>query len=153
MASNVDLRAYVYLDSLQPQFASFLATVSQGYLPTAGQASLFVEISPGIEINRITDIALKSTHVTPGMQIVLVVSGEGTLAFMADLVPTASHVPYPYIMGFDLEPLVTLATKKRILPRAASEGWRVVLEHDDRLPLATLREHKGRLSAVPLAEN
>ncbi|MEE8169442.1 MAG: hypothetical protein V3T70_02735 [Phycisphaerae bacterium] len=70
MANNVDLRAYVYLDSLQPQFASFLATVSQGYLPTAGQASLFVEISPGIEINRITDIALKSTHVTPGMQIV-----------------------------------------------------------------------------------
>ena len=66
----VDLRAYVFLDSLQPQFASFLATVAQGFLPTANQASLFVEISPGIEINRITDIALKSTKVTPGMQIV-----------------------------------------------------------------------------------
>lgn len=68
--SNVDLRAYVFLDSLQPQFASFLATVAQGYLPTAHQAALFVEISPGIEINRVTDIALKSTRVTPGMQIV-----------------------------------------------------------------------------------
>ena len=68
--NNVDLRAYVFLDSLQPQYAAFLATVAQGYLPTAGQASLFVEISPGIEINRITDIALKSTEVTPGMQIV-----------------------------------------------------------------------------------
>lgn len=67
---NVDLRAYVFLDSLQPQFASFLATIAQGYLPTVGQASLFVEISPGIEINRVTDIALKSTNVTPGMQIV-----------------------------------------------------------------------------------
>ncbi len=67
---NVDLRAYVFLDSLQPQYAAFLATVAQGYLPTVGQASLFVEISPGIEINRITDIALKATHVTPGMQIV-----------------------------------------------------------------------------------
>lgn len=66
----VDLRAYVFLDSLQPQYASFLATVAQGFLPTQGQASLFVEISPGIEINRITDIALKSTNVTPGMQIV-----------------------------------------------------------------------------------
>ncbi len=66
----VDLRAYVFLDSLQPQFASFLATVAQGFLPTSGQASLFVEISPGIEINRVTDIALKSTQVTPGMQIV-----------------------------------------------------------------------------------
>lgn len=67
---NVDLRAYVFLDSLQPQFSAFLATVAQGYLPTAGQAALFVEISPGIEINRVTDIALKSTAVTPGMQIV-----------------------------------------------------------------------------------
>ncbi len=66
----VDLRAYLFLDSLQPQFASFLATVAQGFLPTQGQASLFVEISPGIEINRITDVALKSTQVTPGMQIV-----------------------------------------------------------------------------------
>ena len=66
----VDLRAFVFLDSLQPQFASFLATVAQGFLPRVGQASLFVEIAPGIEINRVTDIALKSTHVTPGMQIV-----------------------------------------------------------------------------------
>ena len=68
--SNFDLRSYVFLDSLQPQFASFLATVAQGFLPVAHQATLFVEISPGIEINRITDIALKSTRVTPGMQIV-----------------------------------------------------------------------------------
>ena len=67
---SVDLRAYVFLDNLQPQFAAFQATVSKGYLPVAGQASLFVEISPGIEINRVTDIALKSTRVTPGMQIV-----------------------------------------------------------------------------------
>lgn len=67
---NVDLRAFVFLDSLQPQFSAFLATIAQGYLPTVGQASLFVEISPGIEINRITDVALKSTQVTPGMQIV-----------------------------------------------------------------------------------
>ncbi|MBP6875604.1 MAG: hypothetical protein KBD56_05995 [Candidatus Eisenbacteria bacterium] len=66
----VELRAYVFLDSLQPQFASFQATVSQGFLPKEREASLFVEVSPGIEINRITDIALKSTRVTPGMQIV-----------------------------------------------------------------------------------
>jgi hypothetical protein len=65
-----DLRSYVFLDKLQPQYAAFLGTVAQGFLPIAGMASLYVEISPGIEINRITDIALKSTHVTPGMQIV-----------------------------------------------------------------------------------
>jgi ethanolamine utilization microcompartment shell protein EutS len=66
----VDLRAYVFLDKLQPQYAAYLGTVAQGFLPLAGMASLYVEISPGIEINRITDIALKSTDVTPGTQIV-----------------------------------------------------------------------------------
>ncbi|MBT3317276.1 BMC domain-containing protein [bacterium] len=66
----VDLRGYVIIDSMQPQFASFQATIAQGFLPKVGQASLFVEIAPGIEINRIMDIALKSTDVQPGMQIV-----------------------------------------------------------------------------------
>jgi hypothetical protein len=55
---------------MQPQYASFLATVAQGFLPTQGMASLYVEIAPGIEINRVTDIALKSNKVVPGMQIV-----------------------------------------------------------------------------------
>ena len=70
MASNVELRAYAFLDSLQPQYAAFLGTVAQGFLPLAGDASLWVEIAPGIEINRLTDVALKSTRVRPGMQIV-----------------------------------------------------------------------------------
>ena len=67
---DIDLRAYVFLDNLQPQYAAFLGTVAQGFLPLAGDASLYVEISPGIEINRLTDVALKSTKVRPGMQIV-----------------------------------------------------------------------------------
>ena len=66
----VDLRAYIFLDSLQPQFASFLATISKGYLPKVGQASLFVEIAPGMAINQVLDVALKATDVTAGMQIV-----------------------------------------------------------------------------------
>jgi hypothetical protein len=55
---------------MQPQYASFIATIAQGFLPTQGMAALYVEIAPGIEINRITDIALKSNRVVPGMQIV-----------------------------------------------------------------------------------
>jgi hypothetical protein len=66
----VDLRTYVFLDSMQPQYASFIATIAQGFLPTQGMAALYVEIAPGIEINRVTDIALKSNRVVPGMQIV-----------------------------------------------------------------------------------
>jgi hypothetical protein len=70
MASGIDLRTYAFLDSLQPQYAAFLGTIAQGFLPLAGDSSLYVEIAPGIEINRITDIALKATTVKPGMQIV-----------------------------------------------------------------------------------
>ncbi len=66
----VDLRTFVYLDVMQSQFASYLATVSRGYLPVTRQASLFVEIAPGIEINRVTDVALKATGVQPGVQVV-----------------------------------------------------------------------------------
>jgi hypothetical protein len=66
----VDLRTYIFLDSLQPQHAAYLGTVAKGFLPLPHDTSLWVEISPGIEINRITDIALKSTKVRPGMQIV-----------------------------------------------------------------------------------
>jgi hypothetical protein len=70
VANGVELRAYSFLDSLQPQYAAFLGTVAQGFLPLAGDASLYVEISPGIEINRLTDVALKATGVRPGMQVI-----------------------------------------------------------------------------------
>jgi hypothetical protein len=69
-APRVDLRSFVFIDRMQPQFASFVATVARGYLPVAGQSALYVEISPGIAINRITDVALKGNDVRPGMQIV-----------------------------------------------------------------------------------
>ena len=70
MATGIDLRSYVYLDNLQPQHAAFLGTVAQGFLPLAGDASLYVEVAPGLEINRLTDIAMKATTVRPGMQII-----------------------------------------------------------------------------------
>jgi hypothetical protein len=60
----------VFLDSLQAQYASFLGTVAQGFLPTPGQASLFVEIAPGMDIMRMADVALKATDVRPGMLII-----------------------------------------------------------------------------------
>ena len=60
----------------------------------------------------------------------------------------SSHVPYAYVMAYDVEPLRTLESKKRILPQAAREGWLVVFEHDARLPVANLVERDGRLHPV-----
>ena len=66
----ITLRCYTFLDSLQPQLASFIGKTARGFLPLPGQASIFVEIAPGIAINRITDVALKATKVIPAVQVV-----------------------------------------------------------------------------------
>ena len=70
MADSFSLRCYCYLDRMQPQFASFVGTVTQGDLPIEGMAALYVEMSPGNEVFRVVDIAVKATEARPGAQIV-----------------------------------------------------------------------------------
>ena len=114
----------------------------------AGVAELFddeAEPIPGIKAVR-----------TPGhnadMCIVLLDGGEDERGvYWADLVPTAAHVPYPWIMSYDLYPLKTLENKKIWLPRAVREGWLSIFEHDPEVPFARLVEDRpGRLRAEPL---
>lgn len=68
--SDVTLRTYVFLDSLQPQLAAFIGTTARGFLPVAGVASMFIETAPGLIINRIMDVALKATRATPAIMVV-----------------------------------------------------------------------------------
>jgi hypothetical protein len=70
MADQFSLRVYSYLDRMQPQYAAFVGTITQGDLPTEGMASLYVEVAPGNEVFRLVDIAVKSTEAKPGAQIV-----------------------------------------------------------------------------------
>ena len=71
MASETfSLRCYSYLDRMQPQYAAFVGTITQGDLPTEGMASLYVEVAPGNEVFRLVDIAVKATEARPGAQIV-----------------------------------------------------------------------------------
>ena len=67
---RISLRTYVYIDSLQPQLAEYMATVSQGFLPVPGDACLWVEVSPGMAVHRLTDTALKATRVHLAQQVV-----------------------------------------------------------------------------------
>lgn len=66
----IKLRTYVSIDSLQPQLAAYMATVSQGFLPVPGDACLWMEVAPGMAIHRLTDVALKATRVHLGQQVV-----------------------------------------------------------------------------------
>ncbi len=67
---QIELRSYVFLDSLQPQLAAYMGTVSQGFLPIPGDACLWMEVSPGMAVHRVTDIALKASNVRLGQMIV-----------------------------------------------------------------------------------
>lgn len=98
------------------------------------------EISAGVSL-WITD-----GH-TPGQQLVKVSSGGETLLFCGDTIPTTSHVPLPYVMAFDVEPMKTLEEKRVILTEAVKENWKLAFCHDPKHAVASVKEQDGRFSA------
>ena len=103
------------------------------------------EVAPGLRMETI-----------PGhsrtMQCVRLERGGRTLFGFADLVPTRAHVPFAWVMGYDLYPVETLEAKKRLLPQAAREGWLCLFYHDPEAPLCRVVEEEGRLRAVGYEE-
>lgn len=112
-------------------------------LQAAGQLELKpadYEVVPGLRMETV-----------PGhnrtMQCVRLEQGGRTLYSFVDLVPTRAHVPYPWIMGYDLYPVETLEAKKRLLPQAMLEEWLCFFYHDPDAPLCRLIEEDGKLRA------
>ncbi len=89
------------------------------------------QLLPGIRL-------LPTPGHTPYHQSVLLTSEGQSACFLADLVPTTAHLPLPWIMGYDLEPLVTLESKRRLLTRARDEEWLLIFEHDPQVPWGRL---------------
>jgi len=116
----------------------------------AGVAELFddeVEVAAGVRAVRV-----------PGHNAdmcVVTLDGGGAEArgiFFADLVPTTAHVPYAWIMSYDLYPMETLAGKRRWIPRAAQGNWLCFFEHDAEMAVGRIVEEKpGRYRAEPAA--
>jgi len=92
-----------------------------------------IELFPGI------DILLSNGH-TAGLQMVKISDGTKTLFYPADLIPFMSHISLPYIMGFDLRPLVTLEDKRKYFSRAVDENWMILFEHDPSIVLGTVKK-------------
>ena len=80
----------------------------------------------------------------------LVRDGGEAACFLGDLVPTAAHLPPPWIMGYDLEPLVTLETKRALLSRAEADGWILVFEHDPTCALGRVVRDGKSFACAPL---
>lgn len=101
------------------------------------------EVAPGLRME---------THAghNRSMQCVRLDSGGQTLFGFADLVPTRAHLPFAWIMGYDLYPLETLAVKKKLLPQAAREGWVCLFYHDHDAPLCRLAVDDGKINAFPI---
>jgi len=96
-----------------------------------------VEVAPGVHVRPV------GGH-TAFHQIVVVEGGGQHLVIPTDLVPTTSHLPLPYVMGYDLFPLGTLEAKRRLMRQVVEEGWSVLFYHDPRTPVGIVREEGNR---------
>ncbi|MDH5805645.1 MAG: MBL fold metallo-hydrolase [Gemmatimonadota bacterium] len=100
------------------------------------------EVVPGVEV------VLTPGHV-PFHQSVMVKDGGETACFLGDVVPTTAHCPLPWIMGYDLEPVVTLESKRALLAKAEAEGWLMVFEHDPEIGLARIIKEGKSYGVTP----
>ena len=91
------------------------------------------EVVPGISV-------IRTPGHTPHHQSVVIRSGGETACYLGDVAPTSAHLPLAWIMGYDVEPLVTLESKRELLGRAAGERWRLIFTHDPVVPSAQLVE-------------
>lgn len=119
--------------------ASYMAS---NYQPVA-DAGLWELVEGETEIVPGISVAPTPGH-TPHHQSVRVRSEGQTACFLADLIPTSAHLPLPWIMGYDLEPLVTLESKRALLERARQEDWLLVFEHDPSVPWGRLDPESKR---------
>ena len=103
----------------------------------AGAGPLF----PGI------DVMVVNGH-TESQQMVKISGVEGTLVFVADLLPTSHHLRLPWIMAYDVRPLVTLQEKQDFLAQALAGGWHLFFEHDPEVAVASLGQTERGIDAV-----
>ncbi len=96
-----------------------------------------VPVSEGVFVRRLPG------H-TPNLQGVLVEGGGRTVFFPSDLCPTRNHLPFPWVMGYDLMPLVTLESKTHALTEAAEKDWIVVFQHEPDTPVGRVRLEDGK---------
>ena len=120
-----------------PSLKDRASYIPDNYIPLERHGRLEIldgpgEIAPGVEI-------LVGNGHTDGHQMVKVTGGGETAVFVGDTIPTTTHLRLPFIMGFDLRPLETLAEKQRLLAQAVAEGWWLFFDHDPQVAAVKVR--------------
>ncbi|MAT58582.1 MAG: MBL fold metallo-hydrolase [Ignavibacteriae bacterium] len=90
---------------------------------------------------------------TIGMQLIKIFDSSNTILYCTDLVPTSSHVPVPYVMGYDIQPLNTVKEKNELFPMAVEEEWKLIFEHDPKILAATINKTEKGYSLKETFEN
>ncbi|MEJ2007280.1 MAG: MBL fold metallo-hydrolase [Acidobacteriota bacterium] len=133
--------------ALHPSERDRASYLGEWFVPAESQTEFVegaCEIVPGIRVE------LAPGHVRD-LQCVWIESEGERACFISDLVPTHVHIPYPWIMAFDLYPMETLASKRRLLPQLARERVLVVFPHDAESPWGVLKEGEGKLAFQPVS--
>ena len=119
----------------KPSFKDKASFVKDRFVPLMEEGVL--RLHDGNEFDDGISFEVMNGH-SFSMQMVKIFDSSKTLLYCADLIPTSSHIPLPYIMGYDLQPLITLEEKKKILPKAVEEEWILLFEHDPEILGATV---------------
>lgn len=126
--------------------------IRASYLPhnfdPVARAGLWDFVDGEAEVTRGVRVLPTPGH-TPHHHSVLIQGDGDTACFLADVCPTAAHLPLPWIMGYDLEPLVTLESKRNLWARALAERWLLIFEHDPRVPWGRLDPESDRVTLLP----
>lgn len=122
--------------------ASFL---EENLAPLAASGRLVLADGPGPLLPGV-EVLCMDGH-TEAQQLVKITGAEGTLVFVADLLPTHAHLRGPWVMAYDVRPLVTLEEKDAFLTRAAAEGWHLFFEHDPEVVVASLEAGERGVTA------
>jgi glyoxylase-like metal-dependent hydrolase (beta-lactamase superfamily II) len=101
------------------------------------EAGVLMQIEGEKQFDDEIDFIIVNGH-TFGQQMLKLSDSSNTFLYCCDLIPTTSHIPIPYVMGYDLQPLVTVEEKKKILKTAVEENWKLFFEHDPETAYATL---------------
>ena len=134
-------------DATHPHERNRASYIADNFVPLAEAGVLQLvdddqTIMPGVRVRRTGGHCMHH-------QMVLIESAGTTAAFVADLIPTTAHLSAPWIMGYDLYPMDTLAKKKAFLEEAVAKNILVFFEHDPAVPAGYIREEKGKRRIIP----
>lgn len=136
-------------DALHPHERNRASYMEENFAPLEHAGLLQMvsgdyEVEPGIKV-------IRSGGHTRGHQCVLIESAGQSALFLGDLVPTRTHVPLPYVMGYDLYPMDTLEAKRSLFTQAAEKDWTLLFQHDIQRRSAKVENVDGRFVAVETA--